>query len=44
MSVCSKTGIMKGEVKEYLLSVDYGAFVVAILLARHEVNNKNSEK
>jgi hypothetical protein len=35
---------MKGRVKEYLLSVDYCAFMVAILLARHEVNNNNSEK
>jgi hypothetical protein len=30
-------------VKEYLLSVDYCAFMMAILLARHAVNN-NSEK
>lgn len=30
--------------KEYLLSVDYCAFMVAILLARHEVNSNNSEK
>ena len=30
--------------KEHFLSVDYCAFMVAILLARHEVNNKNSEK
>jgi hypothetical protein len=35
---------MKGKVKDYLLSVDYCAFMVAILLARHEVNNNNSEK
>ena len=35
---------MKGKVKEYLLFIDYCAFMVAILLARHEVNNKNSEK
>ena len=35
---------MKCKVKEYLLSVDYFAFMVAILLARHEVNKSNSEK
>ena len=35
---------MKCKVKEYLLSVDYCAFMVAILLARHEVNKSNSEK
>ena len=30
--------------KEYLLSVDYCAFMVGILLARHEVDKSNSEK
>jgi hypothetical protein len=35
---------MKGKVKEYLLSVDYCAFMLAILLVRHEVDNGNREK
>ena len=39
-----ETGKMKGEAHEYRLSVDYCAFMVAILLARHEVNRENSEK
>ena len=30
--------------KEYLLSVDYCAFMVAIFLARHEVNKNNTDK
>ena len=35
---------MKSEAHECRLSVDYCAFMVAILLARHEVNRENSEK
>lgn len=35
---------MKGEAHDYRLSVDYCAFMVAILLARHEVNGENAQK
>lgn len=35
---------MIDEAPEYRPSVDYCAFMVAILLARHGVNKENSEK
>ena len=35
---------MIDEAPEYRPSVDYCAFMVAILLARHVVNEENSEK
>lgn len=35
------SGIMKGKPKEYELVIDYSAFMVAIVLVRHEVSVKN---